>query len=366
VRITKISAIVYRQQIFHRDAVVRGGTVARPWHETLLVRIDTEEGLTGWGEAFAHFGVASTTREALEQLVIPRCTGRDAADENLTAALTRELHYLGACASGPVAYAVSGIDLALWDLRGKAAGKPVHALLAPSAAETMPAYASMIRYTAPDVVASECREAVARGYSAVKLHEIELPAIRAAAQALAPHTLPLMVDTNCAWSLQEAQAAAAAMAPLGVAWLEEPIWPPDDHAALLALRRQKQVPVAAGENAPSLGDMLRMIASGAVDYAQPSVTKLGGISALRAVCAAAAAQGIKVAPHSPYFGPGLMATVHVCAALAPDAWIEHLFYDLQPGPYARYASPQAGRFAVPQVPGLGADPDLDALERCRL
>ncbi|TDV06136.1 mandelate racemase/muconate lactonizing enzyme family protein [Paraburkholderia caballeronis] len=359
-RITKVSGLVYRQRIHHREAVLLGGTVSRPWHETVLVRVDTDEGLTGWGEAFGHFGVASTTLEALTQIVAPRCAGQDVLDDGLLPGLERTLHLLGA--SGPVVYALSGLDIALWDLRGKAAGKPVHALIASHAATSLPAYASLIRYHAPEVVASECREALSRGYAAVKLHEVDLAAIGAAAGVLRPTRTPLMVDVNCAWDLSQARAASRAMATFDVRWLEEPIWPPDDHATLAALRDSTSVPVAAGENAASVGDLERLIAGHALDFVQPSVTKLGGIAALCRIAACAARHGVLVTPHSPYFGPGLLATIHVCAALAPGAWIEHLFYDLEEGPFDAGTVPREGRFAVPQAPGLGIEPNLAILE----
>lgn len=364
-RISNVSGMIYRQAILRRDAVVQKARVSRLWHDTVLVRVDTDEGLIGWGEAFGHFGVAATSLIALETIVAPRCIGADPMDESeFQTKLERPLHAV--TGSGPVAYALAGLDIALWDLRGKALGRPVHALLGGARVESLPAYASLMRYAHADAVAAECTEALGRGYVALKVHEVGLEEIRAAAAIAASRSSALMVDVNCPWSLRDATAFARKLEPLAIHWLEEPIWPPENYRALAALRARTRIALAAGENALSIGDCERMLDLHAVDHAQPSVTKIGGISAMRRIAAKAASCNIALAPHSPYFGPGLLATIQVCAALAPQAWIEHLFYELQDGPFADAVKPSNGRFKISNLPGLGADPDPDLLDRCRI
>ena len=120
--------------------------------------------------------------------------------------------------------------------------------------------------------------------------------------------------------------------------------------------------VAAGECAPSVADFERMLRSRAVDIAQPSVTKIGGIGAMLRIMKLAQELGIRLAPHSPYYGPGLIATLHLCAALAPEALVEHLFYDFSAGPFGAAVIPVDGRFRVPDGPGLGVEPDLRVLQ----
>jgi hypothetical protein len=161
--------------------------------------------------------------------------------------------------SGPVAYALAGLDIALWDLRGKALGRPVHALLGGAKVESLPAYASLMRYAQVDAVAAECAEALRRGYVAVKVHETGLEAIRAAAAVAASRSSVLMVDVNCPWPLHVATAFARALEALAIHWLEEPIWPPENYHALAALRTRTRIPLAAGENALSVGDFERML-----------------------------------------------------------------------------------------------------------
>jgi L-alanine-DL-glutamate epimerase-like enolase superfamily enzyme len=367
VRITDVSGFIYRQPILHRSAVRTHARITRKWHDTLLVRVQTDTELVGWGEAFAHFGIAATTLTALQTMVAPRCAGMmPLAGVDPLDRVRRELHPLGR--SGPVTYALSGVDIALWDLRGKAAGLPLGALLGGLATDSLPAYASMMRYGNEAAVRAEVHEAVARGFVASKLHEVDLAVIRAAAgvAAASPRPHALMVDVNCAWSEDEAAAAAAALQDLGLHWLEEPIWPPEDVGALARLQARCTIALAAGENAASVDELEGMAERSTLAYLQPSVTKLGGISAMRGLYPLAAARGIAVAPHSPYFGPGLAATLHLAAALAPDTWVEHLFYDLAIGPFGAALEPREGRFAVPPGPGLGLNPDLELLHACRI
>jgi len=361
-RIAKVSGLIYRQPILHRAVVLEKTGVTRPWHETVLVRVETDSGLVGWGEAFGHFGIAPATLEALDTMVVPRCIGVELTDTTLTETI-RRANYAGS-AGGPLAFALSGLDIALWDLHGKMLGKPIHALLGGSHLKSLPAYASLIRYANPEAVAAEVEVALVRNYAAVKLHEVGLAEIGAAAAICTPAGKPLMVDVNCAWTVHEATGIARQLEKLGVFWLEEPVWPPENYAAMATLRSRTRVALAAGENAPSIADFERMIEARAVDFAQPSITKIGGIGVFARIAAKAAACETGLAPHSPYYGPGLLATIHACAALAPEAMIEHLFYDLGPGPFGEAVKPQNGRFEIPQGPGLGVDPDPEVLAAC--
>ncbi|HYF19402.1 MAG TPA: mandelate racemase/muconate lactonizing enzyme family protein [Ramlibacter sp.] len=356
-RITAVTGTIYHQKVAHRPVIPPAFRAGKPTHTTLLVRVDTDEGLVGWGEGFGHYGMAPATRTALEELVAPRAIGQDPADESLASRITDAL-YVGS-ASGPVAYAISGLDIALWDLRGKAAGRPVHELLGGARTDKLKAYASFSRYGDARVVEQEGHEAVRRGYPGIKLHEVRRPEIEAGARVCQAAGLPLMVDANCHWRPAELQEVCRWMPPL--LWLEEPVWPPENHAALADLRRRHRVPTAAGECTPSVTDFERMMALGAVDFAQPSVTKIGGITAMRRVMQQAQRLGVGIAPHSPYYGPGLIATLHLCAALAPDALVEHLFYDFEGGPFGAAVVPEQGRFALPHAPGLGVEPDLRVL-----
>jgi L-alanine-DL-glutamate epimerase-like enolase superfamily enzyme len=344
--------------------------------EMLLVRVETEDGLVGWGEAFG-FAVWPSTRTALHTLVAPLAVGRDEADiAGIRDELTRKLHLLGR--TGPVMFALSGLDIALWDLAGKRAGLPLWKLLAALPAgrgaaagegARLPAYASLLRYGDAQRVSVNTARAVAAGYRQVKLHEITVEAV-AAARAAAGPGVALMMDCNCPWTGDEALAIAEGVRPHGLAWFEEPVWPPEDFPTLARVRRGCGMPVSAGENAMSAGDFERMFEAGAVDIAQPSVTKIGGVSGFIEVVEAARRHGVRVVAHSPYFGPGLLATLHLThALLEPGTPIEYSFVDLGDTPLRCATTVEGGTIAVPGQPGrwgLGADPDPATLERCTI
>jgi L-alanine-DL-glutamate epimerase-like enolase superfamily enzyme len=329
----------------------------------LFVRIDTDEGVTGWGEAFG-FASCPVTRTAIERMLAPRCIGRDPSDiEQLSADLAFAVHSSGS--SGPVVYARSGIDIALWDIAGKVAGKPIQQLLGGRARERIPAYASLLGFHDADKAARNATAALADGYRHVKLHETDTPSVAAARRAVGPD-IPLMLDVNCAWAPDKALAMAHELEPYGLRWLEEPVWPVEDHATMKRIRSETRVPVAAGENAYAPSELIALARDGVVDVLQPSVTKIGGITAVRAIVAAADAAGVEVALHSPYLGPGLIATMHLSAAMDRDVACERFYLDLEASPMGRWIDVNGGLMDVPPGPGLGVDPDPAVLERYRV
>ncbi len=330
--------------------------------DTLLVRVDTDDGITGWGEAFG-YNANEGTKATIDSLIAPLCIGRDpTAIAELMTDLQRKLHFFGR--GGPVTYGLAGIDIALWDIAGKCAGLPLHRLLGGAARRRLRAYASLLRYGDPAVTAKLAAEAARRGYRHIKLHEIALAPVASAREG-AGREAALMVDTNCPWSLAEARRMAKALAPHDIFWLEEPIWPPEDMAALAELRRGTPIPIAAGENAGSALQFAQMFAAGAVDYAQPSVTKIGGVSELRKVMALAEAANVSVVPHSPYFGPGLLATLQVLAAAPQETLVERLYVDLEASLFGEFTDAREGLMTVPDGPGLGCEPDASVIQRYR-
>ncbi|HUC65043.1 MAG TPA: mandelate racemase/muconate lactonizing enzyme family protein [Stellaceae bacterium] len=361
-KITAVETMLLR--IPYRQSGPPTGFGGKVWTtlDTLLVRVDTDAGVTGWGEAFG-YNVNEGTKATIDTLIAPLCIGRSAAAIGaLMTDLQRKLHLFGR--GGPVTYGLSGIDIALWDIAGKCAGLPLHRLLGGAGRQALRAYASLLRYHDPAVTAKLTAEAVDRGYRHVKLHEIELAPVASARAAVGPD-IAIMVDTNCPWSLAEARDMARQLAPQDLFWLEEPIWPPEDFGALAQLRRAGLMPIAAGENAGSTLHFAHMFAAGAVDYAQPSVTKIGGISEMRKVVALAEAANVGVVPHSPYFGPGLLATLHVAASAGQDMLIERLYVDFETPLFGDLAHARNGMMTVPEGPGLGAEPDPAVIERCR-
>ena len=338
------------------------GGVGWQYMNTLWFRVITDSGIEGWGEGFGHACVAAT-KTVLDTQIIPLILGQDARDiAGLRQRLNKTLHLFGR--NGPHIYGLSGLDIALWDIAGKAANMPLWRLWGATPVESLRTYASLLRYGAPDLVAAACKRALAKGYRDIKLHEIELPMIRAARDAIGPD-VALMVDCNCPWTVQQAKKMADEMLDLDLTWLEEPVWPPEDHAGLADVRAEG-IPTSAGENTGSLFEFKSLFEHGALDIAQPSVTKIGGPSAMMEIAALAKAHAVRLVPHNAYFGAGYLASLHLNATLAPDAPFERLFLDLEASPFGDLMIPENARSKVPTGPGLGRDPDAAVLAKYRL
>jgi L-alanine-DL-glutamate epimerase-like enolase superfamily enzyme len=326
--------------------------------DSVLVRVALANGLVGWGEAYG--GEIGAVSALMQSRVAPLACGEDAADPTLTARLERTLHNLGR--SGSVLHALSGLDIALWDLRGKLERRPLFDLLGGAVRSRVPAYASLLQYYGSSArVGHNVRRAIDAGYGAVKLHERSVDAVAAAREVLGAG-IPLMVDANCGWTPAEAADAIRPMAAFHPAWIEEPLWPPEDTAALMALKRSTGLPVAVGENAASVLELESLVSTGAADYVQPSVIKSGGVTMLRRLSQLCQnSKSVAFSPQTAFFGPGFLATLHVLAAHRHDVRVERLYCELAHTPFAHAVRMKDGAFDVPDGPGLGADPDAALL-----
>jgi len=362
-KITKVESIHISVPYDHGGPLPKAD--AMPWRnmDSLFIKVETDDGITGWGEAFG-FGCCGITKVAFDTGVAPLAAGRDPSDiAGLMTDLRRKLHNYGI--NGPMSFALSGLDIALWDIAGQVMGLPLYRLLGGDPIDVVPGYASLLRYRTPKLVTEFCEDAASRGHMRIKLHEIGVDEVAAAREAVGPH-IALMVDTNCPWTADEAIAMARQFEPFELTWLEEPVWPPDDAEALARVRDEGRVPIAAGENAGTLGDFAHLIDAGAVDFVQPSVIKVGGISEMIKVLVLAAARGVHAAPHSPYFGPGLIATTHICASLPAPPAVERFYCDLEASPLGDMIEPEEGHMRVPQGPGLGLVVDEAILAKYRV
>lgn len=337
----------------------------RPWDhlEILVVKVETEDGLVGWGEAFGHAAIPAT-KAAIDTIIGPLMLGRDAGDiQGLSRTILHSLHLLGR--NGSFVYGYSGIEIALWDLLGKRAGLPLYRLLGGRDRGPIDGYASLLAYNDDALVAKNTAAACAAGYRFIKLHELTRDAVLAAQQAPGAADAAIMMDVNCAWSPAAAREMAASLVDDGLMWLEEPVWPPEDVHGLASVRAYG-IPISAGENVAGLFGFKSLIEAGAIDVAQPSVTKIGGVQEMLKVFDLCEAHGVEVAPHSPYFGPGFVATLHIIAARMEKPMVEVLWLEMEANPFDPWVRGENGRFPVPQGPGLGCDPDLDVLERYRI
>jgi L-alanine-DL-glutamate epimerase-like enolase superfamily enzyme len=339
------------------------GDKAKEWRggrtlDYVLLRIDTDAGISGWGDAFG-YGALPATKAAVDHMIAPALIGQDARDiAGISYRLQQSNHIWGRY--GVTMFAISGVDIALWDIAAKAAGMPLHQLLGGKTHDTLAAYASLMKTPEPEICGERTAAAVKEGYKYVKLHETTVPAVAAAREAAGPD-IAIMIDTNCPWTPTEAAGMAKAFKPYDPYWLEEPIYPPEDFAALAALQAQSGIPIAAGENACTAFEFKRMFDAKAVTYAQPSVTKVGGISEFRKIVTLAETAAITVVPHSPYFGPGFLATLHLLAAMPQKSMVERFYCTPEARIVGDWIEARDGAFRVPDGIGLGQDPDPDVL-----
>lgn len=237
----------------------------------------------------------------------------------------------------------------------------MHQLLGGAAAGSLPCYASLIRYTDPELVRENVGRALQDGYRHIKLHEIELECVRAAREE-AGDGVQIALDVNCPWEVREALDMANRLRCYDLHWLEEPVWPPENYEGLARVRKECGIPVAAGENASTLMDFQHLLQAGAVDFVQPSPAKMGGITELCKVFALAGASNATVMVHTFYDGPGLLASIHASAALGNrHALVEWRYFDLEAQLYGEALVPVQGALAVPQGPGLGLEPDAEVI-----
>ena len=343
---------------------VRAGILPSPWApalaKQLLIRIDTEGGLTGWGEAFA-YGAPLAICNLVDETFGPMLVGEDATRiEALVDRIQRVAMVWGR--RGLAMFALSGIDLALWDLAGKSLGVPVWRLLGGRTQARVRAYASLLRYATPSDVGRVTAAAVSNGFTAIKLHQTDIDSVAVAREAIG-EDIDLMLDTNCPWTVEEAIAMARRLEPLALRWLEEPVWPPEDYRGLARVRAATSGPIAAGENEATAIGFREILDAGAVDVVQPSVTKMGGLSELRRVAALAAAANVTLVPHAFYYGPGLAASVHFALATPGIPYVEFPAVDLAAPLLRDPVRCVDGHVDIADRPGLGADPDPDVIAR---
>jgi L-alanine-DL-glutamate epimerase-like enolase superfamily enzyme len=338
-------------------------------HRTMvLVEIETADSRVGYGESWVNYPTwAPTERLAtLGEGVFPLILGKDAADvEHLQHELKTILTPLGRQwgAPGPVMQAISAVDIALWDLRGRATSTAISGLLNTRVRDRVAAYASSLGPGGVSDLARHCRD---DGYKAVKVKvgfgkETDEANLAAARDALGK-SVTIYADANQAWSLSEALAMAPMLEEYGVAWIEEPL--AGNHLEdLEELHRVTGQLIATGENLYGLDAFRPYVESPAIAVLQPDVAKTGGITEVWAICNKAESCGKTVIPH--LYGGALAyaATLQLAACARSVSAIE---YDVRANPLRdplliNPPRPLNGTVAIPDNPGLGLDLNLDAV-----
>ncbi|MBK5962523.1 mandelate racemase [Rhodoplanes elegans] len=334
--------------------------------DAVLVKIETDEGLVGWGEA--HHGrcpgaIARLVDTTIAELVV----GLDALD---VVGVWRRVHQMQLASHGmgaAAAMALSGIDLALWDIRARVVGWPLYRLLG-GASKPIKAYAGGISlgWQAPESLADEAQSYVEQGWRALKLRcgdtvPRDVARVRAVRERLGDE-IDILVDANTNYSLDDARRAMPAFDELGVGWLEEPFSPFDDRAYETATGFGN-VPLAAGENHFTRFDFTRLIDGGAVMFLQPDLSKTGGVTETMRIAAVASAWKLTINPHTSATGVNMAATLNLLAAIDNPGYFEgdlakhNPFRDEVGGlPYQLDAD---GCVWPSETPGLGLEVDED-------
>ncbi len=362
-----------------RAVGLRGGTPEGGWSDELqpddcvhtLILVRTEEGAVGLGSVFTNDDLVRAALAVME----PLYSGENALEpERVTEKLRQHMFWLGR--GGSVTHTISGIDIALWDLLGKATGQPVGRLLGGRYRERVRPYASLLM-EAPGPLSTTLRRLVEEGFRALKIGwgpfgresaVVDESIVRAAREAVGPD-VQLMVDAGGSdafwgqgykWALRTAQM----LAEYRVDWFEEPLRP-DALEDYVRLRQTALIPVAGGEVLTRRQSFRPWLQAGAFDVVQPDVTKVGGITESRRIGWMANENGIRYIPHGWNTAVGLAADLHLASAFANTDLVEYLtgspyVDEIAAGGWSR---DEDGMLAIPDTPGLGMTLDLDAVAK---
>ncbi len=372
-RITNVEAIVLRQPSVD-------GSISDGSQDDLVILIHTDEGITGVAEVDSSPEMVRAAIEApyshsigagLGTLLV----GEDPLPvEELTRKLYRRAIYFGRRGVG--VHALSGVEIALWDIKGKALGKPVSALIGTPKRDRLRAYASTLMPDTPEAVRARVDELVSDGFTAVKLgwgvlgqdpdHDIVL--IRAAKEAAGPD-VEIIVDAGLGYGADAGVALRVARAceEVGVCCLEEPLLP-DELDAYASLADAATVPVSTGEQLTTYREFADLIERGRIDIVQPDVTRCGGLAEAVRIAALAHERDVGFMPHAWKSGIIKAATLHVLAVVPAAQFLEYAVArtPINSSLTCERFPLQNGYVKVPTAPGLGVEIDPEVLERLRV
>ncbi len=336
-----------------------------------LIRVETDEGVTGWGSVFSNDALVQAALGVLE----PLYRGENALEpERVSEKLHQHTFWLGR--GGTLTHAISGIDIALWDILGQATGQPVGRLLGGRYRERVQPYASLLM-DQPEPLRDHLLEIKAQGFRAFKMgwgpfgresHALDEKIVRVAREAVGGEA-KLMVDAGGSdafwtngykWALRTAQM----LADYDVYWFEEPL-SPDALDDFVELRRRAPLPIAGGEVLTRRQAFQPWLQGGAFDIVQPDVTKVGGISEERRIAWLAQENGVRFIPHGWNTALGLAADLQLASAFPGTDLVEYI----TGSPYidelveGGWSLDEDGMLAIPDAPGLGVSLDLEAVAR---
>jgi L-alanine-DL-glutamate epimerase-like enolase superfamily enzyme len=323
-RITDVKAFPTSFPIPEANRVALGiGTAIK--RDAVVVKVTTAGGLVGWGEAHhgrAHTAVAKLIETTLKQLVLNQDAGNVVGIWERMYRYQLASHGMGAGAC----LAMSGIDMAIWDIRGKALGLPLYKLLG-GTRKPISAYAGGVSlgYQPPGKLIEEARKSLDQGYKAIKLRVGDSPRndierMRAIRKEFG-EDLVILTDANIGYELEDVRRVMPAMDELGIGWLEEP-FPAPDYRSYREAKGCGRTPLAAGENHYTRFEFNRVIEDGAITILQPDLSKSGGITECLRIAALASAWKLPIHPHSSMTGLNHAASIHFLAAIDNGGYFE--------------------------------------------
>lgn len=293
--------------------------------DAVMVKVITEDGIVGWGESHhgrAHTAIAKLIETTLKSLIL----GMDAFDTTGINARIYKYQLASHGMGAACAMAMSGIDMALWDAKGKALNLPLYKLLGGSA-RPVPAYAGGVAlgYQPPAQLIDEAGPHVEAGYKAVKLRvgdtvKDDIARMEAVRDAFGKD-LTILTDANIGYGVNEVRQVMPEMDRLNIGWLEEP-FPAHDHHAYAQARGYGVTPLAAGENHFTRYEFTRVLEDGVITIWQPDLSKCGGITEALRIAGMASAFKIPIHPHSSMTGVNQAASIHFLAAIENGGYFE--------------------------------------------
>ena len=350
----------------------------RPWRfagilifemTATIVEVEADNGLIGYGEALTRLG-PSAAREVVTSVLKPVVVGADPMNvdvlwERMFSTMKSRGHW-----KGFMIEAISGVDIALWDLIGKALNQPVSTLLGGRHHEKLKAYASSIMLMERGEMVKEAQDLVRQGYERIKAKlglgvDADFGNIKAIREAVGPD-VGIMLDANSGYSTEEALRLGVRLEPLNILWLEEPV-PPHDLEGYARLSNSLRIPIAGGESEFTRWGFRDLILRGKVSIIQPDIARCGGFTEGRKIAALASSHGVPVAPHTGASGAvSIAAAVHFASSLSNLYLYEHMYTE-HPLRTAILKEPilecQNGFVKVPTGPGLGIEIDKDKIKR---
>lgn len=372
-KITNVEAIILKQP--GEIQMIGDGS-----QDTVLIKIETDEGITGWGECDSSPYIVKTIVECPPSHIVCRglkdiLIGQDPFDvEKIWNDMYRGSYYYGRRSVG--IHAMSGIDIALWDIMGKAVGKPVCKLLGGKVNSRLRAYASMLMPDTEEEVRQKAQEYLAKGFTAIKFgwgglgesKEKDIRLVKAAREAMGEEA-DLMLDIGYLWKNSKyAEMMCKELEAFHPYWIEEPMIS-DDVQGFSKLSQKTTLNIASGEELTGIYEFRELIERGGVDIVQPDMSRCGGLTIAKKIADMALLNGIEMCPHAFKSGILMAASIQLLAAYRGTPILEYCSQEtvLSKGLLkTHFALEEDGMVVVPEAPGLGIEIDEDAVEKYRI